>query len=72
MKLDDLFKNDDPCNRNVWNIQAEFDFGLGSVFGEHPWMVSATWNKFLHFADADRSPTVRYEFDDYGSPLTPD
>ena len=50
----------DRAPESFWNIQAQWDFGLGSVFGDNN-MVADFWNPFLHFADADQGLTIAYD-----------
>ena len=46
--------------KSFWNIQAQFDFGLGSVFGENN-MVTDVWNPYLHFLNNEQTFTVAYD-----------
>jgi len=57
-KVDEFFNGK---NKNVWNVQAQYDFGLGSTFADAPWLVASSWDPFLHFADSNRSVTIQYE-----------
>ena len=37
---------------SLWFLQAQFDFGLGSILGDND-KVTDVWNPFLHFQNAE-------------------
>ena len=48
------------ASKRFWNIQAQWDFGLGSVFGENN-MVTDVWNPFLHYFNNEQTFTIGYD-----------
>jgi hypothetical protein len=46
--------------KSFWNIMAQFDFGLGSIFGENL-SVTDVWNPYLHFLNNEQTITLAYD-----------
>ncbi len=45
--------------KSFWFFQAQFDLGLGSIFGDNN-SVTDMWNPFLHYKNTEQELTIGY------------